>query len=80
MKKSIFKDYLKDPLSTIAVNTTVLLFGIILFVLFVFTMIIIEEKQANNPVRQKHLQQHADEQVKYDKMISLLDSINKKLD
>ena len=80
MKKSIFKDYLKDPLSTIAVNTTVLLFGIILFVLFVFTMIIIEEKQANNPVRQIHLQQHADEQVKYDKMISLLDSINKKLD
>ena len=42
-------------------------------------MIIIEEKQANNPVRQKHLQQHADEQVKYDKMINLLDSINKKL-
>ena len=80
MKKSIFKDYLKDPLSTIAVNTSVLLFGIILFVLFVFTMIIIEEKQANNPVRQKHLQQHADEQVKYDKMINLLDSINKKLD
>ena len=28
MKKLIFKDYLKDPLSTIAVNTTVLLFGI----------------------------------------------------
>ena len=80
MKKSIFKDYLKDPLSTIAVNTTVLLFGIILFVLFVFTMIIIEEKQANNPVRQKHLQQHADEQVKNDKMLNLLDSINKKLD
>ena len=80
MKKSIFKDYLKDPLSTIAVNTSVLLFGIILFVLFVFTMIIIEEKQANNHVRQKHLQQHADEQVKYDKMINLLDSINKKLD
>ena len=25
-------------------------------------------------------QQHADEQVKYDKMINLLDSINKKLD
>ena len=80
MKRLIFKNYLKDPLSTIAVNTTVLLFGIILFVLFVFTMIIIEEKQANNPVRQKHLQQHADEQVKYDKMINLLDSINKKLD
>ena len=80
MKKFIFKDYLKDPLSTIAVNTTVLLFGIICFVLFVFTMVIIEESQQNNPVRQQHLQQHADEQVKYDKMISLLDSINKKLD
>ena len=80
MKKLIFKDYLKDPLNTIAVNTTVLLFGIICFVLFVFTMVIIEESQENNPVRQQHLQQHADEQVKYDKMISLLDSINKKLD
>ena len=80
MKKSIFKDYLKDPLSTIAVNTTIFLFGIICFVLFVFTMVIIEESQQNNPVRQQHLQQHADEQVKYDKMISLLDSINKKLD
>ena len=80
MKKLIFKDYLKDPLSTIAVNTTALLFGIIFFALFVFTMVIIEENQENNPVRQQHLQQHADEQVKYDKIISLLDSINKKLD
>ena len=80
MKNSIFKDYLKDPLSTIAVNTTVLLFGIVFFVLFVFTMVIIEENQENNPVRQQHLQQHADEQVKYDEIISLLDSINKKLD
>ncbi len=77
---TIFKNYLKDPLSTIAVNTTLLIFGIIFFVLFVFTMVMIEEKQANNPVRQKHLQQHADEQVKYDQMINLLDSINNKLD
>ena len=45
MKKLIFKDYLKDPLSTIAVNTTIFLFGIICFVLFVFTMVIIEESQ-----------------------------------
>ncbi len=80
MKKLIFKNYLKDPLSTIAVNTTVLLFGIIFFFLFVFTMVIIEENHENNPVRQQHLQQHADEQVKYDEIISLLDSINKKLD
>lgn len=80
MKKLIFKDYLKDPLSTIAVNTTLLLFGIVFFVLFVFTMVIIEENQENNPVRQQHLQQHADEQVKYDEIINLLDSINKKLD
>jgi hypothetical protein len=43
-------------------------------------MVIIEENHENNPVRQQHLQQHADEQVKYDKIISLLDSINKKLD
>ena len=30
-------------------------------------------------LRQKHIQQHLDEQVKYDKMIQLLDSINNKL-
>lgn len=35
----------------------------------------------NPPInaRQKHIQQHLDEQVKYDKMIKLLDSINNKL-
>ena len=76
---TIFKSYLKDPLSTIAVNTTLLIFGIIFFVLFVFTMVMIEETQ-ENPIRQEHLKQHNDEQVKYDQMINLLDSINNYLD
>ena len=76
---TIFKNYLKDHLSTIAVNTTLLIFGVIFFVLFVFTMIMIEETQ-ENPIRQEHIKQHDDEQVKYDQMINLLDSINNKLD
>ena len=76
---TIFRNYLKDPLSTIAINTTLLIFGIIFFVLFVFTMIMIEETQ-ENPIRQEHIKQHDDEQAKYDQMINLLDSINNKLD
>ena len=76
---TIFRNYLKDPLSTIAINTTLLIFGIIFFLLFVFTMVMIEETQ-ENPIRQEHLKQHDDEQVKYDQMIDLLDSINNKLD
>ncbi len=31
-------------------------------------------------MRQQHIQQHFDEQVKYDEMIKILDSINHKLD
>ena len=76
---TIFRNYLKDPLSTIAINTTLLIFGIIFFVLFGFTMVMIEETQ-ENPIRQEHLKQHDDDQVKYDQMINLLDSINNKLD
>ena len=76
---TIFRNYLKDPLSTIAINTTLLIFGIIFFVLFVVSMVMIEETQ-ENPIRQEHLKQHDDEQVKYDQMINLLDSINNKLD
>ena len=42
-------------------------------------MVMIEETQ-ENPIRQEHIKQHDDEQVKYDQMINLLDSINNKLD
>ena len=31
-------------------------------------------------IRHQHIQQHIDEQVKYDEMIKLLDSISKKID
>ena len=31
-------------------------------------------------IRQQHIQQHFDEQVKYDEMIKILDSINHKFD
>jgi len=36
-------------------------------------------KNPPTDIRQQHIQQHFDEQVKYDEMIYLLDSINTKL-
>lgn len=81
--KHILKNYLKDPLSTIAINTTIFILGCLFFgLLAVFGIISEFIKDFNNPpqnIRHKHIQQHIDEQVKYDKMIKLLDSINKKL-
>tara|TARA_B100001939_G_scaffold223002_1_gene191916 strand:- start:1146 stop:1391 length:246 start_codon:yes stop_codon:yes gene_type:complete len=79
----IFKKYLKDPLSTIAVNTTIFIAGCLFFGALATIGIISEfvRDYKNPPInaRQKHIQQHLDEQVKYDKMIKLLDSINNKL-
>ena len=76
---TLLKNYLKDPLSTIAVNTTIFIMGC----LFFGSIALVSEfvRDYNNPpvIRQQHIQQHFDEQVKYDKMIKLLDSINKKL-
>ena len=79
----IFKKYLKDPLSTIAVNTTIFIAGCLFFGALATIGIVSEfvRDYKNPPInaRQKHIQQHLDEQVKYDKMIKLLDSINNKL-
>ena len=67
--------YLKDPLYTIAVNTSI-------FILFLITAVIIENNSDQSPQRTEHLKQHDDEQEKFDKMIELLedikDSINSK--
>ena len=79
----MFKKYLKDPLSTIAINTTIFILGCVFFgsiALFGITSEFIRDK--NNPPinsRIQHIQQHADEQVEIDEMIQLLDSINLKL-
>jgi len=79
----IFKKYLKDPLSAIAVNTTIFIAGCLFFGTLATIGIVSEfVRDYKNPpknLRQQHIQQHLDEQVKYDKMIQLLDSINNKL-
>ena len=77
----IFKKYLKDPSSTIAVNTTIFIAGCLFFVSIALFGILSELLSDNdNPIRNQHIQQHNNEQVKYDRMIQLLDSINNKLD
>jgi hypothetical protein len=80
----IFKNYLKDPLSTIAVNTTIFIAGCLFFGTLATIGIVSEFiRDYKNPpvnIRQQHIQQHFDEQVKYDEMIKILDSINHKLD
>tara|TARA_A100001037_G_scaffold261684_1_gene250839 strand:- start:511 stop:753 length:243 start_codon:yes stop_codon:yes gene_type:complete len=77
----IFKQYLKDPLSTIAVNTTIFIAGCLFFGSIALFGIVSEllNEDGNQDIRQTHLQQHIDEQVKYDEMIELLDSISKKI-
>ena len=79
----IFKNYLKDPLSTIAVNTTIFIAGCLFFGTLATIGILSEfVRDYNDPpqnIRHQHLQQHQEEQVKYDQMIDLLDSINTKL-
>ena len=78
----MFKKYLKDPLSTIAINTTFFIMGCLFFgsiALFrIASELIIDSNNAPINTRIQHIQQHADEQVKFDKMIQLLDSINLK--
>lgn len=82
--KSILKNYLKDPLSTIAINTTIFIMGCLFFGSLATIGIVSEFiRDYNDPpqnIRNQHIQQHIDEQVKYDEMIKILDSINKKLD
>lgn len=78
----MFKKYLKDPLSTIAINTTVFIMGCLFFssiALFgIASELIRDSNDAPINHRIQHIQQHSDEQVKFDKMIQLLDSINLK--
>ena len=78
----IFKQYLKDPLSTIAVNTTIFIAGCLFFGSIALFGIVSELLNDNEyqDIRQNHLQKLHDEQVKYDEMIKLLDSISKKID
>ena len=82
--KQMLKNYLKDPLSTIAVNTTIFIAGCIFFGTLATIGIVSEFiRDYKNPpidIRQQHIQQHFDEQVKYDEMIKILDSINHKFD
>ncbi|SVA85460.1 uncharacterized protein METZ01_LOCUS138314 [marine metagenome] len=81
MRKMIFKNYLKDPISTIAVNTTIFIAGCLFFGSIALIGIMSDIFSDNqNPVRNQHIIQHSNEQVQYDKMINLLDSINSKLD
>jgi len=77
----IFKQFLKDPLSTIAVNTTIFIAGCLFFgsiALFGIVSELLNEDEYQD-IRKTHIQQHIDEQVKYDEMIELLDSISKKI-
>lgn len=81
--KAIFKNYLKDPLSTIAVNTTIFIMGCLFFgtlaTIGIVSELIRDLKKPRQDIRVQHIQQHMDEQVKYDEMIKILDSINNKL-
>ena len=79
----IFKNYLKDPLSTIAVNTTIFIAGCLFFgtlaTIGILSEFVRDYKDPPQNIRHQHLQQHQEEQVKYDQMIDLFDSINTKL-
>jgi hypothetical protein len=81
--KKLLKGYLKDPLATIAINTTLFIMGCLFFGLLATIGIISEwvrdYKTPPTDIRLQHLKQHNDEQLKYDEMIILLDSINKKI-
>ena len=82
--KQLLKNYLKDPLSTIAINTTIFIMGCLFFGSLAVVGIVSEFiRDYNDPpqnIRHQHIQQHIDEQAKYDKMIQLLDAINTRLD
>jgi|TARA_B110000971_G_C19527080_1_gene284309 hypothetical protein len=82
--KKLIKNYLKDPLSTIAVNTTIFIAGCLFFgtlaTIGIVSSWIRDYKNPPTDIRHRHIKQHSDEQVKYDEMIKLLDSINSKLE
>ncbi len=74
----MIKKYLKDPLTTIAINTTIFILGCVFFGIIVFTAIIVNATTTENHIRTEHLKQHEDDHKKYDKMIELLEEIEKK--
>jgi hypothetical protein len=78
----IFRNYLKDPMATIAVNTTIFIAGCLFFGSIALIGIISSQsnKGKNLDIREQHIPQHFDEQAKYNEMIKLLDSIQQKLD
>ena len=82
--RKLIKNYLKDPLATIAINTTIFIMGCLFFGTLATIGIVSEiVRDFNNPpinVRHQHIKQHSDEQAKYNEMIKLLDSINSKLE
>ena len=82
--RKLIKNYLKDPLATIAINTTIFIMGCLFFGTLATIGIVSEFfRDYKNPptdIRHQHIKQHLDEQVKYDEMIELLDSINSKLE
>ena len=65
------KNELKGPLTVIA---TCMVTWILMFGGFVLYAILNADKDGQD-IRIKHLQQHHDEQVKYDRMIELLEDV-----
>ena len=60
----IFKNYLKDPISTIAVNTTIFIAGCLFFGSIALIGIMSDIFSDNqNSVRNQHIIQHSNEQV-----------------
>ena len=82
--RKLIKNYLKDPLATIAINTTIFIMGCLFFgtlaTIGIVSTFVRNYKNPPTDIRQQHIKQHSDEQVKYDEMIKLLDSINSKLE
>ena len=70
--------YIMGVSKSIPMLIILLIFGTIAFIGLV-SGIIRNIKNPPTDIRQQHIQQHFDEQVKYDEMIYLLDSINTKL-
>ena len=82
--RKLIKNYLKDPLATIAINTTIFIMGCLFFgtlaTIAIVSSFVRDYKNPPTDIRHQHIKQHSDEQVKYDEMIELLDSINSKLE
>ena len=82
--RKLVKNYLKDPLATIAINTTIFIMGCLFFgtlaTIGIVSEFVRDYKNPPTDIRHQHIKQHSDEQVKYDEIIKLLDSINSKLE